>query len=60
MQVLQGMAADPFFGAVRGHTVVALYNNQNLWPQFGYPGSSYQDGGYIHRGFDDIDWLPEA
>ena len=47
---------------VRGHTVVALYNNQNLWPQFGYPGSSYQDGGYLYRGFQDAGWTmqPDA
>ena len=25
---------------VRGHTVVALYNNKNVWPNFGYQGSS--------------------
>ena len=31
-EVLQGMETDPFFQTVRGHTVVALYNNQNLWP----------------------------
>jgi hypothetical protein len=26
-------------GLVRGHTVVALYNNKTLWPDFGYQGS---------------------
>ena len=34
-----------------------LYNQQELWPIFGYEGESFSKGGYINRGFDDIDWL---
>jgi hypothetical protein len=62
LEVLQGMEATPFFGLVRGHTVVALYNNQVLWSDFGYQGSSYQDGGYLFRGFQDVGWTlqPDA
>ena len=30
------------------------------WPRFGYEGSSAEHGGYINRGFADIDWLPKA
>lgn len=49
---------DPaFFGAVRGSLVTGLYNNQEVWPVFGYEGSSADKGGYIDRGFNDIDWL---
>ena len=61
-EVLESMEADPFFQAVRGHTVVALYNNQVIWPEFGYQGSSWQDGGYLFRGFQDIGWTltPDA
>ncbi len=56
------MEAEPFFQTVRGHTVVALYNNQVVWDQFGYQGSSWQDGGYLQRGFQDIGWTmqPDA
>ena len=25
----------------------------------GYEGSSFEQGGYLHRGFNDLDWLPE-
>ena len=50
----------PFFQTVRGHTVVALYNNQVLWAEFGYQGSSWQDGGYLLRGFQDIGWTLAA
>ncbi len=30
------------------------------WPSkaFGYPGSSWEKGGYITRGFQDLKWLP--
>jgi hypothetical protein len=55
--ILQGMETSPFFGKLRGDLVVALYNQQSLWPKFGYEGSSADKGGYIHRGFNDIDWL---
>ena len=58
--VLQGMAETPFFQKVRGDLVVSLYNQQELWRKFGYEGSSSEHGGYIHRGFDDIDWLPKV
>ena len=61
-EVLAGMEAEPFFQTVRGHTVVALYNNQVVWDQFGYQGSAWQDGGYLKRGFQDIGWTmqPDA
>ena len=31
--------------------------NEDVWPIFGYQGESFSQGGYIERGFDDIDWL---
>ena len=49
-----------FFQKVRGDLVVSLYNQKELWPKFGYEGSSAEHGGYIKRGFADIDWLPKA
>ncbi len=48
-----------FFQKVRGTIVVALYNNPLVWRHFGYEGPSYEFGGYIDRGFDDLAWLPE-
>lgn len=55
--ILKSMTADPFFQKVRGNLVTGLYNNQEVWPIFGYEGESASKGGYIHRGFDDIGWL---
>ena len=57
-RVLASMEGTPFFSAIQGHVVVALYNNPKVWPHFGYEGASYPFGGYLERGFDDIDWLP--
>ncbi len=47
----------PFFAKVYGTTVVSFYNQPALWPIFGYEGPSSAKGGYLHRGFDDLDWL---
>ena len=55
--LLQGVAHSPFFAKLRGDLVVTLYNQKELWPKFGYEGASADKGGYIARGFDDIDWL---
>ena len=56
---LTSMEATPFLQAVRGNTVVALYNNKNVWPNFGYQGSSAEEGGYLYRGFQDAGWTME-
>jgi hypothetical protein len=58
--ILQAIAPSPFFAAVRADLVVSLYNQKQVWPKFGYEGASAQHGGYLHRGFNDIDWLPVA
>ena len=58
--LLQQIEQTPFFQKVRGDLIVSLYNQKELWPKFGYEGSSAEHGGYIQRGFADIDWLPKA
>jgi hypothetical protein len=56
--LLQGIEQSDFFKKVRGDLIVSLYNQKELWPKFGYEGSSAEYGGYIHRGFADIDFHP--
>jgi hypothetical protein len=58
--LLQGIEQTDFFKTVRSDLVVSLYNQEELWPKFGYEGSSAEHGGYIKRGFNDIDWLPKV
>ena len=57
VDILRGMENSPFFQKIRGGLVTGLYNQKAVWPLFGYEGESYSQGGYIARGFDDINWL---
>lgn len=59
LEAIRAMDGTPFFGTVRGDIVVSLYNNPLVWRHFGYEGPSFDDGGYLERGFDDIGWLPQ-
>jgi hypothetical protein len=52
-------AQPKLLDAVKGQAVVALYNNPLVWRHFGYEGSSFEYGGYMHRGFNDLSWLPD-
>ena len=55
----EASSEDPgFFQAVRGQVVNVLYNDHEVWKIFGYQGSSFEEGGYLFRGFDDLSWLP--
>jgi len=58
--LLRGIEHTKFFRTLRSDLVVSLYNQPEIWPKFGYEGSSAEKGGYIARGFDDIDWLPKT
>ncbi|GAA0415871.1 hypothetical protein GCM10009133_25440 [Cocleimonas flava] len=55
--VLEEIESTEFFGTLRNAVMMGIYNNEELWPRFGYGGSSWEKGGYLHRGFDEIDWL---
>ena len=54
---LRQIQDTPEFQTVRGACVVVIYNNPEVWPIFGYEGESYSKGGYVERGFNDIEWL---
>jgi hypothetical protein len=58
--LLTPIADAPLAKKLRGDMMLTLYNNPEVWPKFGYEGSSADKGGYINRGFSDIDWLPTA
>ena len=58
--LLRGIEHTKFFRTLRADLVVSLYNQPEIWPKFGYEGSSAEHGGYLARGFDDIDWLPRT
>lgn len=58
--LLYEIEQSAFFQKVRGDLIFGLYNNKEVWPYFGYEGSSWEKGGYLDRGFNDINWLPKA
>ena len=58
LAAVKSIEGTPFFAAVRGKCVTSLYDNDMAYAAFGYPGSSWEKGGYITRGFQDLKWLP--
>ncbi|MDB6051018.1 MAG: tat (twin-arginine translocation) pathway signal sequence [Pseudomonas sp.] len=56
--ILESVQHSDFFTLVRGTTVASLYSNELAYLHFGYEGASYPKGGYLHRGFNDLTWLP--
>ncbi len=59
LAVLEEISHTPFFALVRSTTVVFMYSDREVWQVLGYEGESSDKGGYVDRGFDDLDWLPE-
>lgn len=57
---LRSMEATPFFAFVRAEVITSLYDDREVWELLGYQGESFSQGGYVGRGFDDLDWLPKA
>ena len=58
LEAVKSLEGTPFFGAVRGKCITSLYDNDMAYAALGYPGSSWEKGGYITRGFQDLKWLP--
>ena len=56
---MQSVEGEAFFAVILGNVKARFYNHPQVWEHIGYPGSSVEFGGYVDRGFNDIDWLPE-
>jgi len=59
VQVLKGIEASGAFRLVQRSAVRFLYDDVEVWQAFGYEGASAHLGGYVNRGFNDLDWLPD-
>jgi hypothetical protein len=59
LEVVKSLEKSPFFAKVRGQCITSLYDNDMAYAAFGYPGASWDKGGYITRGFQDLKWLPD-
>ncbi|MEH6649895.1 MAG: gluconate 2-dehydrogenase subunit 3 family protein [Motiliproteus sp.] len=57
VEILREMESSAFFQKIKGALMMGIYNNPELWPRFGFGGSSWEQGGYIDRGFDKNDWI---
>ena len=58
LAMLRTMQDADFFRFVRSVAVVTLYDDPEVHQLLGYEGPAFEKGGYLHRGFDDLDWLP--
>ncbi|MBS0661565.1 MAG: hypothetical protein JSR82_25415 [Verrucomicrobia bacterium] len=58
-RILQSIRQTEFFQILLTSSVVTLYSDPETWELLGYEGASFDQGGYLHRGFDDLDWLPD-
>lgn len=58
VRVLAAIADDAYFGQLLNAAIDTLYQDPAVYRKLGYEGSAIEFGGYLNRGFDDIDWLP--
>ena len=45
---------------MRAKTLGTLYASPIAYAYFGYEGEAFSKGGYLTRGFDELDWLPDV
>jgi hypothetical protein len=58
LTLLRDIGDAAFFVFIRSVAIVSLYDDAEVHQLLGYGGPSFEQGGYLHRGFDDLDWLP--
>lgn len=59
--ILNQVERTPFFQELINRTLTDFYNRRSVWEAIGYPGPTMNvngrfHGGYLHRGFDRLDW----
>jgi hypothetical protein len=59
LDLLRSISGTAFFEVVRSKVILTLYDDREVHRLLGYEGPSFHEGGYLHRGFGDLDWLPE-
>ena len=57
VDILESIEDTVFFTTVLGTCQTPFYNQADMWPAFGFEGPSSPLGGYLNRGFDDLDWI---
>jgi hypothetical protein len=59
LEVLRSISQSAFFESIRAKTILTLYNDPEVWQLLGWEGASYEQGGYVDRGFGELPWLPD-
>src|SRR5262249_21958562 len=59
LETLKRIEGSDFFELVRSTAVAEVYSDQRTWQLVGYEGPSFDKGGYLNRGFNDLEWLPD-
>ncbi|MBY6004925.1 hypothetical protein KUV62_13475 [Salipiger bermudensis] len=59
VEILKDIEGSAAFSMAQRTVVLFLYDDLEVWQAFGYEGASVQHGGFVNRGFNDLDWLPE-
>lgn len=59
VEALEKISETEFVSKLKQTTITTLYDNHQVWEIFGYEGEAFSQGGYLFRGFDDLDWLPQ-
>jgi len=55
---LKDFEKSDLFSTAYSTTLNTLYSDKGVWAKFGYEGSAVEHGGYLKRGFNNINWLP--
>jgi hypothetical protein len=58
-RALASIAGTPLFALLRQTTVFTFYNHPGVWSAFGYDGDAWSFGGWLGKGVNTIDWLPD-
>lgn len=59
LALIETHMTTPEFQAYRFAVLLGLYHDLSVTRAFGYEGPSFEEYGYIERGFNDLDWLPD-
>jgi hypothetical protein len=60
IQALKTLEPSEFFQLLRSTTLANLYSSAIAYAHFGYEGEAFSKGGYLTRGFDELNWLPDV
>lgn len=57
VEIVDAIESTAFFSTVHSACQIPFYNQTDLWSALGFEGPSSPFGGYLNRGFDDLDWI---